>query len=328
MAKPKCNDFFIENLAYSRYSSEMKQYAVTTLLGLLVLTVAQFITLSPTSEKLRMYFLDVGQGDSIFLRFSTGENFLVDTGVDSAVFRELDRVLPWYDKSIDYVLLTHGDLDHVGAMLDILDRYKVEKIFVSPVFGRIEVEQQISEKAKSLGTEIVVLKKGDTVTFGTRIANTLQILHPDENCFAILNDENECSLVGLLTHGSHTFLLTGDVGEKVEPQIAQQIENPVTVLKVGHHGSRESSSAAFLEKTRPQYSIISAGRDNSYGHPHKETIERLLNASSTIFSTKEDATIVASSDGTNLEVKKLFDQTSLFQSGICSVLLYGFDASC
>ncbi len=307
----------------------MKQYAVTTVIGLLVLTVLQFITLSPPTERLGMYFLDVGQGDGILARFSTGENLLIDTGKDSQIFRSLDTVLPWYDKSIDYLLLTHGDLDHVGAALDLLDRYAVKKAFVSPFFGRIEVEQQILERLKQEGAEIVVLKKGDTVTLGTALPTTLEILHPDENCFAATNDnENECSLVGLLTYGEHSFLLTGDVGEMVEPQIAAQIDQPVTLLKVGHHGSRESSSSQFLEKTKPQYAVIQAGRDNAYGHPHQETLDRLAAASSTVLITKDDATVVASSDGKNLEVKKLFDQTSLLQSGVCAVLLYGFDASC
>lgn len=306
----------------------MKQYAVTTLLGLLVLTITQFITLAPTTERLRVYFLNVGQGDATFVRYPTGENLLIDTGKDSAVFRELDKVLPWYDRSLDYVMLTHGDSDHLGAMLDILDRYKVSKILVSPVFGRIEVEQQIMEKAKSKGTTIEVIRRGDTVTFGTQTAGGIEILHPDDQCFALLNDENECSLVGLLTFGESTVLLTGDVGEVVEPQIAAQIENPITILKVGHHGSRNSSSMEFLNKTKPQYSVISAGRDNTYGHPHPETLDRLKIASTTVFSTKEDATIVASSDGTNAEVRELFDQTSLLQSGVCAILLYGFDASC
>ncbi len=306
----------------------MKQYAVTTFLGLLVLTIAQFLTLSPASEKLRMYFLNVGQGDATFLRFSTGENLLIDTGNDSAVFRELDKVLPWYDKSIDYVMISHGHMDHLGALLDVLDRYKIEKIFVSPFFGQLEVEQEITEKAKSRGTEIVVLKKGDTITFGTKTTNTMRILHPDDTCFTIYNDENECSLVGLLTYGTQTFLFTGDAGEKVEPQIAAQIENPITLLKVGHHGSRESSSMEFLNKIKPQYSVIQSGQDNSYGHPHEEALDRLRLASTTVFNTKDDATIVASSDGTSLEIKKLFDQTGLFQSGVCAVLLYGFDTSC
>jgi competence protein ComEC len=124
----------------------MKQYTYSSAIGLLILAALQFITLSPSDQKLRVYFLDVGQGDSALIRYPTGEYLLIDTGKDSKVFRELDKVLPWYDKTIDYVLLTHGDLDHVGAMLDVLDRYKVEKVFVSEFFGKIEVEQDILER--------------------------------------------------------------------------------------------------------------------------------------------------------------------------------------
>lgn len=306
----------------------MKKYAVTTLLGLVVLTVVQFVTLSPPSERLRMYFLDVGQGDSIFFRYSTGENLLIDAGMHSAVFRSLDQVLPWYDKQIDYLLLTHADLDHVGAVPDLLDRYVVRRIYVSEFFGAAEAEQAIQKKAQQKGVEIIVLKPGDTLTFGAREGNSLRIIHPRSDCMTMHNSENECSLVGLLTYGDHTVLLTGDTGEKVESELAAAVDGPVTLLKVGHHGSRESSSAAFLQDIKPQYAVIQAGKDNSYGHPHQEVLERLSAASTTVFQTKDDATIVASSDGTNLEIKKLFDQTSLLQSGICAILLYGLDASC
>lgn len=304
-----------------------KHYIFSSIVGLLVLTLVQFFTLSSSNKNLEVYFLDVGQGDSAFIKYPTGEKLLIDTGKDSKVFRSLDQVLPWYDKTIDYVLLTHGDLDHVGAMLDIIDRYQVEKVFVSEFFGEIEVEQQILRSLKDEGATVEVLLEGDAFTLGTEVSNRFEILHPDTNCFVVHQNENDCSLVGLLTYGSHTFLFTGDIGKKVETQIMDKIKNPVTVLKVAHHGSNGSSDSAFLEKVKPQYSVLSLG-ENSYGHPHPEVIDRLRAASTTIFNTKEDATIVASSDGEVFEIKRLFDQTSFFKSSICAILLYSFDTSC
>ena len=304
-----------------------KQYVYSSAIGLLVLTLVQFFTLAPSKEKIEVYFLDVGQGDSAFIKYPTGEHLLIDTGKDSKVFRSLDQVLPWYDKTIDYVLLTHGDLDHVGAMLDVIDRYKVKKVFVSEFFGEIEIEQQILRSLKDEDATVEVLVEGDTFTFGTGVSNNFQILHLDTNCFVVHQNENDCSLVGLLTYGTHTFLFTGDIGKKVETQIMNKIKEPVTVLKVAHHGSNGSSDSAFLEKIKPQYSVLSLG-ENSYGHPHPEVLDRLRVASTTIFNTKEDATIVASSDGEIFEIKKLFDQTSFFKSSICAILLYGFDSSC
>jgi competence protein ComEC len=305
----------------------MKQYIYSSSIGLIILAVLQFITLSPNDSTLRVYFLDVGQGDSALIRYSTGERLLIDTGKDSQIFRELDQVLPWYDKKIHYVLLTHGDLDHVGAMIELLDRYRIEKIFVSEFFGQIEVEKEIAEKAKQKNTTIEILKQGDILTFGTLIQNSFKILHPDSKCMIIFNNENDCSLVGLLSYGENTFLFTGDIGKEVEKNISKNISEPITLLKVAHHGSKNSTGEEFIQKTKPEYSIISVG-ENGYGHPAPEVLSTLSQASSSVWSTKEAATIVAASDGTSLEVKKLFNQARFFQSNICTILLYGFDASC
>lgn len=304
-----------------------KQHIYSSAIGLLILTFFQFITLSPIDKKLRVYFLDVGQGDSALIRYPTGEHLLIDTGKDSKVFRSLDKVLPWYNKTIDYVLLTHGDLDHVGAMMDVLDRYQVKKVLVSEFFGKIEVEQEILERLKEEGAIVEILKQGDILVFGTQVQNSLKIIHPDSNCFALYKNENDCSLVGLLSYGEHQFLFTGDIGKEVEKEIVKYVPNSITILKVAHHGSKNSSDEQFIQKIKPQYSIVSVG-ENNYGHPAPEVISVLQNASSSIWSTKEVATIVAASDGTSVEVKKLFDQARFFQSSICSILLYSFETPC
>lgn len=305
----------------------MKTYLFASTVGLVLLTAVQFFSFSFNNSHLRVYFLDVGQGDAALIKYPTGEKLLIDTGKDSKLFRSLDEVLPWYDKTIDYVLLTHGDLDHVGAMDDLIDRYQISKVFVSEFFGEIEVEKQILIDLKVEGATVEVLEEGDVLTFGSQVSNTFEILHPDSNCFVVYNSENECSLVALLTYGTHSFLFTGDIGFDVENELIDKIEEPITVLKVGHHGSRYSSGASFLEKIKPQYSVISSG-DNSYDHPHPDVVSRLSVIGSTIFNTKEDATIVASSDGNLFEIQRLFDQTSFFKSSVCAVLLYGFDTSC
>ncbi len=305
----------------------MKQYIFGSTLGLVILTVLQFITLSPQDQKLRVYFLDVGQGDSILLVYPTGERLLVDTGKDSKVFRSLDGVLPWYDKTINYVLLTHSDLDHVGAMSDILDRYMIQKLFISEFFEQEEVGKEIVEKSRQKGTEVQILKKDDVLTFGTKISNTFDIVHPDANCFFVYKNTNDCSLVALVTYGSSSILLTGDIAKEVELQIMPEVPSPLTVLKVAHHGSKNSTDEQFIQKIKPQYSIVSSG-ENTYGHPSLEALAVLNSASSTIWNTKKDATIVASFDGSTAVVKKLFDQASFFQSSICTIFLYGFDTPC
>ena len=305
----------------------MRHYIFSSTLGLFLLAALQFLTLSSSNQDLRIYFLDVGQGDAILLRYPTGEDLLIDTGKDSKVFRELDKVLPWYDKKIDYVLLTHGDLDHLGAMSDILDRYSIKKVFVSNVFGKIEVEQNITEKLKNKNEKLEVLEKGNVLTFGASVSNSFNIIHPDKNCFEKHKNENDCSLVALIKYGEKSFLMTGDISSEIESELLGLIPEDITLLKVAHHGSKYSSSDEFISKIKPEYSIISVG-ENSYGHPHSDVLKRLQSASSTIWNTKEVATIVATSDGTSLTVEKLFDQARFFQSGVCSILLYGFDTPC
>jgi competence protein ComEC len=303
-----------------------KKYLISLILGILIFSLLQFITLTP-SDKLLVYFLNVGQGDAALIKYPTGERLLIDTGKDSALFRELDKILPWYDKRIDYVLLTHGDLDHVGAMLDLFDRYQIKKLFVSEFFGQIDIEKEIQNRAKSENTQIHVLKQGDILTVGTTISNQFQILHPDSNCMNQFNNENDCSLVGLLQYGEFKALFTGDIGKEVEQKLVPQIPQAIDILKVAHHGSKNSTDEHFIQKIKPQHAVISYG-ENKYGHPTQEVISILENAKVQIWKTKEVATIVATSFGTSIEVKKLFDQTSFFQSSVCTILLYSFETSC
>lgn len=298
------------------------------LITLLCFSLFQYVTLSPSKTDLEVYFLDVGQGDAILISFPTGERMLIDTGKDSKVFRELDKVLPWYEKTIDYVMLTHGDLDHVGAMSDLWNRYRVKTLFVHEFFGAIDVEKQIISDATQYGASVHTLTAGDSITIGASVPTRLDILHPDPTCNTVHLNDNDCSLVGLLTYGEHTFLFTGDIDSEVEEIIDDRIEGHITVLKVGHHGSKNSTSEAFVQDVRPAYSVIQSG-ENSYGHPHPDAIANLASVSSTIFNTKEDATIVASSRGIGeIRVEPLFDKSGFFESSVCAILLYGFDTSC
>jgi competence protein ComEC len=304
-----------------------RQTIFASMLGLVILGIFQFFLLTPFDESIRIYFLDVGQGDAALIKYPTGESLLIDTGKDSQIFRELDKVLPWYNKTIDTVLLTHGDLDHVGSMLDIFERYQIKKIFISEFFGQIDIEKQINDRAQLEPAQIHILKPGDTLTFGSSVQNQFTILHPDSNCMNEFNNENDCSLVGLLTYGEQDFLFTGDISKEVEQKISHLIPENLELLKVAHHGSRFSTDQEFIQKIKPQYSIISVG-ENSYGHPHPDVLSVLEAASSTVLSTKEVATIVATSDGKSLKVEQLFDQARFFQSSICTILLYGFDTPC
>jgi len=178
---------FYRDFIKKEYDRDMRNYIFSSAVGLIVLTLVQFLTLSSKNDSLQVYFLDVGQGDSALVSYPTGERLLIDTGKDSKVFRSLDQVLPWYDKTIDYVLITHGDADHLGAMLDLLDRYEVKKVFVSQFFGQIEIEKQILLRLELEGATVEVVTQGDMLTFGTSISNSFEIIHPAPNCFEKFN---------------------------------------------------------------------------------------------------------------------------------------------
>lgn len=246
-------------------------------------------------------FFDVGQGDAIYIESPTGVQMLIDGGRDSGVLRNLGDELGYFDRRLDFIFATHPDMDHIAGLVDVLLRYEVETIIVSGNENDTPVAASFHEASHEEGVEIIMARHGQTFDLGGGV--TLEILFPDRDVSDV--ESNTASIVAKLTYGETEFMLTGDAPKSIEEYLVlaegEHLESDV--LKVGHHGSRTSTSELFLAEVDPDYAIVSAGKDNSYGHPHVEVTDLLFNYGVEIFNTAEEGDIVFISDRNELTIK-------------------------
>jgi competence protein ComEC len=251
-----------------------------------------FFTPSPY---LTVTFLHVGQGDAILIETPDGVQALIDGGPDGTVLRELSRELPWGDRTLDLVIGTHPDKDHIGGLIDVLTRYTVASILTTENTGETSAASQF-QKALTAETNIVhMARAGQVYTLGA--STTLTILSPARN--PSLLESNTASIVAKLSYGDIDFMLTGDAPESIEDYISVTYGEVLQseVLKLGHHGSKTSTGELFLAAVKPTYAVVSAGADNSYGHPHKEVMDRVTAAGITIKSTADGKRVKFVTDG-------------------------------
>ena len=202
---------------------------------------------------------------------------------------ELAKAMPYYDDSIDLVVLSHPHADHLSGLIDVLKRYKVGKVVESGVIYRTPEHDAFEEIASQKNIQRIDIEHPSIITFG---GVTLKILYPNvsfEN--KTVKNVNETSLVILLEFEGKKILFTGDAGKATEDKLlAEGVLEDVDVLKVGHQGSKFSSSANFLNKILPEYAVIEVGK-NSYGHPTEEALSRLATVGAKIFRTDRDGTV-------------------------------------
>lgn len=249
-------------------------------------------------DVLTVAFLDVGQGDAIFIETPDGVQVLIDGGPDSGVVRELSKMMSFFDRSLDVVIATHSDKDHIGGLVDVLSRYEVETIVRTENKNDTDVAKRFDEGQEQEGTEVFLARSGQQLQLGA--STTLLILSPEGNPAAW--ESNTASIVAQLEYGEHTFMLTGDAPVNIEEYIATNYSSVIEsdVLKLGHHGSRTSTSDIFLDTVLPTFAVVSAGEDNSYGHPHQEVVSALTKRGIEILETGNEGTIVFKSDGKRL----------------------------
>ncbi|MFA6397428.1 MAG: ComEC/Rec2 family competence protein [Candidatus Paceibacterota bacterium] len=290
------------------------------LLPILILTLViggifiwREIYVTENNTNLKVYYLDVGQGDSIFIEAPNGYQILIDGGPDKKVLRKLSEVMPFYDRTIDAIIVSHSDKDHIGGLPFVLKNYKVGKILesgntsTSKVYA--ELENLINTQKISLfgfkkqKTEKILARTGQKIILDQKNSIHLDILFPDRDVSDL--DSNESSVVAKLIYGNESFLFTGDSPKITEAYMFNHYKNSLqaSVLKLAHHGSKTSSSELFLESVNPQYAVISSGKNNSYGHPHKETLDRLQKRGINYFNTADVGTIEFETDGEILKIK-------------------------
>ncbi len=244
---------------------------------------------------LAVSFLDIGQGDSIFIQSPSGAQVLIDGGPNRAVLHELGKVMPWFDRTIDIVIATHPDADHVSGLVDVLQRYDVSYIFEPGVKNDTPQAESMLASVANENAERMLARRGQVVDLGSGVY--LEILFPDRD----VNDleTNTASIVARLVYGETSFMLTGDSPESIEKYLVQLDGKNLksTILKAGHHGSRTSSSLLFVGFVDPEYAIFSRGCDNTYGHPHQEVKDIFAQFEIQTLDTCEEGTITFLSDG-------------------------------
>ena len=243
-------------------------------------------------------FLDVGQGDPILISFPYNKgNILIDTGgiYSSSYSITKNETIP-YLKSLgithlDYLIITHGDYDHMGESINLVNKFKVNKvIFNIGNYNDLELELINTLKEKNI-------KYYQNIKKISIDSNILYFLNTKE-----YNDENDNSSVIYLNYNNIKFLFMGDSGINRESDILKKYNlNNIDILKVGHHGSNTSSSKYFIDKINPKYSIISVGKNNWYGHPNAEVLDNLDN--SKIYRTDMDGSIILKVKSDKLEIK-------------------------
>jgi competence protein ComEC len=250
-------------------------------------------------NRLHVAFLDVGQGDAIFIQTPGGRQLLVDGGrYPSATLDELGRQMPFWDRSIDLVIATHPDADHIAGLVEVMERYEVSQLITNGADKASDTAYAaILEAAARRGTPVHAAQEGEMIILDEGVR--LEILHSGGS--GSDDDRNDGSVVGRLTYGELSVMLTGDAETPAESDILQD-GRPLRamVLKAGHHGANTSSSELFLQAVAPGVVVISVGRENSYGHPHPAMLERAAAIGAIVLRTDELGTLEMASDGARI----------------------------
>lgn len=244
-----------------------------------------------------LHVLDVGQGDAIFIEAPNGNQVLIDGGPDNSVMARLGEVMPFWDRSIDLVILTHPHADHLDGLLEALKRYDVGMVMEPGVSHTIPEYGEWKRTVAAKGITRVVAKRGETVRLGD--SAKLEILSPFDNFEdVVVENVHDAVVVVRLEHASSSALLMADAEAPLERRLAAAAgDMRAEVLKVGHHGSKTSTSEWLLTAVRPRYAAISVGRKNRYGHPVAAVLRRLSNFGIETHRTDEEGSITFRSDG-------------------------------
>jgi len=255
-------------------------------------------------SELMVTFVDIGQGDCILIQTPSNHSILIDGGPDSGVLSKIGRALPFYDHTIDLIILTHAHSDHVAGLVDILKRYEVQSVVYSAINysspDYLEWQSLVQEKQIQSLFPIA----GQMFQFGEV---TLEVLFPLEDLSGDPpKDLNAMSVVARLEYQDTSFLLTGDATAEVEEQLLRTYQASSLasdVLKVGHHGSKYSSSLEFLQAVSPEIAVIQVGEGNSFDHPHRLILQRLKGLGIPVFRNDLEGDVEIRSDGKKIIIE-------------------------
>jgi len=252
-------------------------------------------------KNLKVSYIDVGQADSILIQTPGGKNVLIDAGNNGDATTIVTYLKAQNISRLDYVIATHSHEDHIGSMDTIIKTFDIGQVVMPKESSNTQTFRDLMTAIANKGLKPIEAKAGVKLDMGSEIY--AELLAPNSSGY---QDINDYSAVLRLVYGKNSFLFTGDAETQSESEmlhLGSQLK--VDVLKVGHHGSRTSSTAAFLKLVTPKYAVISVGKGNSYGHPTQEALGRLGSVGATIYRTDESGTIVCESDGETITFKTL-----------------------
>ena len=252
--------------------------------------------INTNNNLLKVHYLDVGQGDSIFIELPNNETMLIDAAESYQSENIINYLKNLNYQKIDYVIGTHPHTDHIGGLKDIINTFEIGKIYMPKVVSTTKTYESLLMAIKDKNLKI------NTAKAGTSIIDTdalkINILAPNNSIYTELNNY---SVVTKITYGTTKFLFMGDAEKLSENEIKENVT--ADVIKIGHHGSNTSSSIDFIKKVNAKYGIISVGLNNKYNLPKEETITNWENSGTKIYLTSTNGTIRASSDGTNIKIE-------------------------
>lgn len=254
-----------------------------------------YTALSSRNHNLKIAFLDIGQGDAIFIQSPDGNQIIFDGGPGDALMRELPKHMGFFDRSIDMMVVTNPDKDHFEGFIPLLDKYEVEA-FVSPGVNASEnpLYQELLKNVTKEKSANIVARHGQKIDLGGGVY--IEIFFPDRDVPNI--SHNDGSIIARLVYGKTKIMLTGDTTINIEKYLVNKgLDLDSDILKIAHHGSKTSTSPEFVKAVSPEVAIISASKDNLYGHPHKETLDTLTKEKVPVLGTYNEGTIVFESDG-------------------------------
>ncbi len=264
----------------------------------LISTAFQFYS----DDKLHIYFLDIGQGDSILVRSPDRKYILIDGGPDDTVLSELNDTLPVFVKKIDLVILTHPDSDHITGLVEVLKYYNVEKVAFNPVDKSTNIYSEFVGTIEDKNIENIELRDDDDFKFGCCI--DVDVLWPEKgDDLNKIQPVNNISIAIKLTYGDFEAILAGDLESASEAQITNHNDIDADLLKVNHHGSNTSSIEPFLREISPELAVIQVGANNKFGHPTGETLEKLKDIGAGVYRNDLNGKIEIQSDGFSWSVE-------------------------
>lgn len=282
----------------------MRKRLFSFLSTLLLITILFLGCNSPTTKStpvinnsFKVHYIDVDQGDAILIQVNN-KNLLIDSSTSSAKDKFLNYLDKLKIKKLDYIIATHPHEDHIGNMYKVIEKYDIGELYAPKVTSSTATFKKMMNSLNSKNKKVNVIKKGtNTINLGDNVK--FEIFSPIKTNYG--DNLNNYSPIIKITYKSTSFLFTGDAEVNVENEVLDSnVDLKSDVLKVGHHGSSSSTSDDFLNAVNPKFAIISCGKDNKYGHPHKETLSKLNANNITVYRTDNNGTIILKSDGNDI----------------------------